>query len=137
MAYRYNATRRVDVVRLARNISSVPESARWKVLGHVFSMGLMRPHPLDLLMRTALWVARKKLGDRGAHEFFRLMQVREPKAVMAWIDLTAEHVLHGRDREDELSVGGWSQREMDLFCSKVQFLQDVKMEAPSVEAKTP
>ena len=117
---RYDATKTEDVTRLAMNFATTPSSDYWRVLGHVYDLGLMRFRgPLGWVLR----LSRLK-GNAGVFQFFKILQDRFPDVVKDCMLATIDHMVVGTDKSDNRSVGGWSQREIDLLTSKVNFSND-------------
>lgn len=120
MGSRYDATSEDDMARLAMNLATTPSDDYWRVMGHVYDLSLMRFRgPMALALR----LARLK-GKTGVFQFFKILQDRFPATMMNCMLSTIDHVVTGTDREDQRSFGGWSQREVDLFFSRVSFSAD-------------
>lgn len=113
------ADRREDVIRLARCFDTAATTNYPALLAFIHDAGLMR-FPLGAVS-PLVWLVRKTRGRAGLMAFFQHLQRRRPDLLSAAIRETAEHVGWGIDLEDETSVGGWSQREIDLFQATVQF----------------
>ncbi|MGA4550626.1 hypothetical protein [Methylorubrum aminovorans] len=77
----------------------------------VHATGLMLPRGI---LRLGLWLVGLR-GEAGKARFLVELYRRDPAGALTLWAQTCEHVLHGKDREDANSVGGWSQREIDLF----------------------
>lgn len=106
-----------DLSRLSRALCALPS---WYVLAHVHDLDLMRcrQQPLAFLM----WVLHKTKGTNGMLHFFVNMNKRSPDTVTEWFVDTLRHLHFGKDTEDRPSVGGWSQREIDLLVERLPVL---------------
>lgn len=116
-----DATSKDDIGKLGIMLASTPSSEYWKVLGHVYDLGLMRYRGIN---GWALWVLQKVHGTAGVLMFFKKLGEQRPDEMKLHIAATIEHVVLGQDTEDPKSFGGWSQREVDLFLSRVKFSND-------------
>ncbi len=110
---------RADVVDLARAIATTPERLLPAVLAEVYFLGLMLPR--ELWLAPFFWFVRKARGRAGMHRFFALLHRRHPEITRQWIADTARHITEGHDTEDDDSIGGWSQREIDALQSRLSF----------------
>jgi hypothetical protein len=119
MAKKIDATKREDVLLLAKCLETTPVAEWWKVLGFVHDLGLMRFGQWP--MRAALGIVRRFRGTVGVLAFFKHLQDRTPDQVGEFMGQTIGHLLTGKDLEDPKSAGGWSQREVDLLLSRVKF----------------
>ena len=68
--------------------------------------------PLAFVLRRRLMPARLA--------FFDAMARMQPDALNETLNQILDHMLRGTDREDKDSVGGWSQRELDMFVGTIQ-----------------
>ena len=107
-----------DVRELAMGLANLPAC---QVLAHVHDLGLVRmPRSwLGVLMA----ILRKVRGTAGMRTFFVDLSIRDPDLVRDWMADTLAHVVDGCDLEDFDSVGGWSQREIDLLIARFPSLQ--------------
>lgn len=117
----YDATKRDDVARLAANFATTPSADHWKVLGHVYDLGLMRFRGIN---GPLVWMLRKVRGTAGVLALFRLLDQRAPGSMNAMMLDTIKHMLTGKDREDPKSFGGWSQREINMLTARLTFTAD-------------
>lgn len=108
----YSASNRDDIDALYRDMMALsnPEMIAAQIL--VMERKLMLP--LGIFKWALMFVSLR--GARGRVAFIKEHYRREPQKALALWKQTADHVLKGKDREDRDSVGGWSQREIDLFC---------------------
>lgn len=106
------ANRLDDMKLLARMVRAVAPTDQYKLAAVVFDLDLMRfPWYLQPLVA---WVRRRK-GRAGLMTYFKTMTTKQPKFVTDFVEQTAVHIESGRDREDRDSVGGLSQREVDVL----------------------
>lgn len=118
---RYDATKKEDVARLAMNFATTPSADYWKVLGHVYDLGLMR---FRGIVSPLVWLLRKVRGTAGVLGLFYILHTKRPDWTKEMMLETIEHMLTGKDHTDPLSFGGWSQREIDALTSRVTFSND-------------
>lgn len=111
------ANRLEDVALLVRCFTTMPRDDEWKIAAVVYDLGLMRLQNWPF----SLWLIRNLRGRQGVFTFWHRLALRVPDTVHQFIIDTADHIAHGHDREDRDSVGGLSQREIDLLLSKVSF----------------
>ena len=88
----------------------------WQLAADICSLGLMNfkePFIQDVIKQT------REKGELGnLYTFFYMVNEIDPTIITDFIDSSAEHAISGNDTEDEDSVGGWSQREIDLLVTK-------------------
>lgn len=106
-----------DVRLLATALMTVPEEDKWKVLGKVVDLGLMKFRGLDFFLK----LLKKWKGSAGVFQFFKILSEKSPKTIDIWLEDTIRHVVNGKDTSDAASVGGWSQKEIDLLLDNVTF----------------
>ena len=104
------ANSRADVQQAAQLMRNYPVYLRASAMLHIHGNRLMTFHPQDLTIRFFNWIT----GGR----FSKVLIMRLPPEEIAhmWRQ-TIDHIVSGKDTEDRDSVGGWSQREMDIFYS--------------------
>lgn len=109
----YKASSKDDLSELSVRLTALPN---WVVLAHVHDLGLMRcrQQPLSFLM----WLVQKFKGIGGLLHFFYQLKERSPDVISMWHADMMRHMHLGRDTEDADSVGGWSQREINLLVSR-------------------
>lgn len=112
-----------DVMTVAFRLLSVAKEDRWKIVATVYDLGLMRFR--SPLFRACLWIVVKLQGRAGLFAFFQQLQKKAPEEIDNFLQQTATHIVDGKDLEDKYSVGGLSQREMNLL---LQALETVRME---------
>lgn len=112
----YDATKHDDLRRLADDIRSVPEQNRAAFAACISALGLMKG-PIFWRVSARLVQLRHRCSLEGAYLRLYTAPHREaPKVVEAVIEHTAHHARFGTDREDNDSVGGFSQREIDALA---------------------
>lgn len=126
---RYLASSRESVSRLAMNLSTVRSvKERAAILAVLDELRLFRS---PWLLRTGARVlARVRGGSPTKWQAAALERVggQSPAALADMWEQLIRHCLRGHDREDDDSVGGWSQRELDLLASRVTFHADKELE---------
>lgn len=110
----FRANSQADLSDLSVRLTALPH---WFVLGHVHDLGLMRcrQQPLAAL----IWLVKKTKGVGGLLFFFADLQKRSPDVLAMWWADTLHHMHLGKDTEDADSVGGWSQREIDMLVARL------------------
>jgi hypothetical protein len=109
----YKANSKRDIQLLAKVIEDVPQQAQWYIVWYVWRNDLMRIR--QWFPRLLLWFMYMRHGDWGTQMMFRQMEQKNPEQITQIISDTCRHVLYGQDKEEVGSLGGWSQREIDLF----------------------
>lgn len=112
-----DATSTEDVRLLATCIMTVPQEDKWKVIGKIVELGLMKFRGITF----AIWLLRKWKGPAGIYQFFKIVSEKHPKTLDIWVEDTIRHIVNGKDTIDPASVGGWSQKEIDLLLDNVTF----------------
>lgn len=107
----YRASSREDVAALSVAMRGLSDGDKLRGLVIVHATGLMLPRGS---LRLGLWLAGLR-GETRKAVFLAELYRRDPAGALLLWEQTCSHVLNGRDREDANSVGGWSQREIDLF----------------------
>lgn len=103
-----------DVKLLSNTIQNFPINEIYKLNAAFIYLGLMYPNLKYLIILKFIKFLR---GYSGLEVFFIELQKREPNTCRQLILQTANHCLRDKDREDKDSVGGFSQREIDLFLN--------------------
>jgi hypothetical protein len=125
---KYYANNRGSVSRLAMNLSTTPLDQAPPVLAAIYSQGLMRP---EWQLRLMAWFGmrmRRMTPFQAYLVIFHTFLQKDREVVREALTGVVRHCLRGTDLEDEDSVGGWSQREIDLLTSKVTFSNDADVE---------
>lgn len=112
----YKANSKEDVARLAQRVRDTPAEDRWQLAADVVYLGLMnfREAPIQDIIKHARYTE----NIDAIYAFFAVFDAMERQFINDFVEDTAEHAINGRDIEDEDSVGGWSQREIDLLVTK-------------------
>lgn len=113
------ATSHKDITCLAFGLASVKEEDRWKIVATVHMLGLMKFK--SRTFRFFLWLIRRVRGKQGVFNFFAQLQQRSPETVTDFLEQTIMHIMNGIDIEDPDSVGGLSQRELDLLLLAINY----------------
>lgn len=121
MTTRYSAKSRADIERLAADIENLPVRRKIVVGARCFADGLM---VMPLWVRICLSFAVWRHGKLAAYYlwFLRMEQADPGNADDMWQQIV-QHMLNGKDREDRGSVGGFSQRELDMFVGYLEAAQ--------------
>jgi hypothetical protein len=107
-----------DLKLLAKAFLTTPRETYWVLMAKVHQLGLMRFRGFNKILLELL---KKIRGEEYIFYFFNLLDKVYPKGVEEALYETARHIVNGKDTEDEDSVGGWSQREIDLLLSTINF----------------
>lgn len=112
------ANSKEDLKLLAKAFHTTPRRKYSLLIAKVYQLELMKFRGFnDFLFK----ILKKVRGDAGIFSFFNLLDKTYPKVVEEMLHETIRHIVNGKDLEDEYSEGGWSQREIDLLLSKVNF----------------
>jgi hypothetical protein len=111
---KYDATKRHDLLRLARDIRAVPEGSPEELLFATVLVSSRLMNFANPIIRSAMWIGRI-IHRVDRFDQALLMLSKFPKVARETIENTARHALSGKDREDRNSVGGFSQREINLI----------------------
>lgn len=113
------ATSHKDITCLAFGLASVKEVDRWKIVATVHMLGLMKFK--SRTFRFFLWLIRRVRGKAGVFAFFEQLQKRSQETIDEFLEQTVMHIMNGEDTEDADSVGGLSQRELDLLLLAINY----------------
>lgn len=114
----YKANDRKDVNALYDRLC---EHNHVEVLTAVYMLRLMRIGTgWNGLM---LWLVKKSRGEQGVRNFFTSLRTLHADAFNSLVVDTVYHCAWGQDGVDQDSVGGWSQREIDLLCRKLGWME--------------
>lgn len=108
----YLASSRADVERLVDDLNALPQPLRLVLMVQLWQHKLMLPRGWAL--RFMFWFAKKRHGQNAMSLLVSIFQKKSPESVQAFWDQTITHIRTGKDREDRDSVGGFSQREINL-----------------------
>lgn len=103
------ASSQKDVNTLAALLETAPPPYRPDIAARIIHGDLMRG---PWWFQGLLWIIRRR---RAPLQRLRVLYARSPNLADDLIKDTAKHMRHGHDREDATSVGGFSQREMNLM----------------------
>lgn len=112
-----DATSREDLKLLATCFLTVPQEDKWKIVGKVYDLGLMKFKGTVFALR----LIKKWKGSPGIFQFFKILSEISPKSIDNCIEDTVRHIVNGKDTYDPSSAGGWSQKEIDLLLDNVTF----------------
>lgn len=107
----FAANSRTEIEDFVRALHGLPLEERRRAILMLYEMQTMRPDPSS---SAIIGTVRFFGGERGERWLFDWLLKSPHRVERIWRE-TLEHILDGEDREDEDSVGGWSQREIDLF----------------------
>lgn len=107
-----------DIRLLASCFLTIPQENKWIVMARVYELGLMNFKGITGWLVRLL---RKYKEGVGVFHLFNYLNKSNPKEIDKCIEDTIYHIVKGEDDEDSDSVGGWSQREIDLILSRVHF----------------
>lgn len=112
-----DATSIEDVRLLATCLMTVPQEDKWKIMGKIYELDLMKLRGFGFVVG----LIRKWKGAAGIFQFFKIVSEKSPETLDTWIEDTIRHIVNGKDATDPASVGGWSQKEIDLLLDNVTF----------------
>lgn len=115
------ASSRQDIEALAEAIRGVEKEASCQLAAVIVDLGLMRLRYEEPQVAGAMEMLKNVRGRRGLIDFFTFLWVLEPDTLTEFKEDIIFHILSGKDTEDSDSVGGWSQREIDLLLSNYEF----------------
>ena len=92
-----------------------PEKIR--LTAFVISEGLMRaPFPIGMLFGLVRW----RHGKIGVKNVILKYAKDHEASVLEMFEQTLHHMVYGKDREDSDSVGGFSQREINMILKEAR-----------------
>lgn len=112
-----DASSKDDVRLLAGCFLTIQNEDKWKVAGKVYDLGLMRMRGLNWFLK----LIKKWKGPAAIFQFFKILSEKFPKELDNYLEDTIRHIVNGKDTTDPASVGGWSQKEIDLLLDNVTF----------------
>jgi hypothetical protein len=112
-----DASSKEDVKLLATCFYTIPIEDKWKIVAKTYDLKLMKFRGLGF----PLWLANKIKGKTGVYQFFKILSEKAPDYIDNCIEDTIRHIVNGKDTTDPASVGGWSQKEIDLLLDNVTF----------------
>lgn len=112
----YRASSREDLEHLAGMMDRLTDARKAAGVAAIHANGLMLPRGV---LKLAVMFPRLAGGKAGITKFFQQLYLRDAASMNAMWDQTREHMLRGKDTEDKNSVGGWSQRELDIFTQEI------------------
>lgn len=112
----YQASSREDLEHLAGMMDLLTDARKAAGVAAIHAHGLMLPRGI---LALAVMFPRFVGGKASVTKFFQQLYLRDAKSMNAMWDQTREHMLRGKDTEDRNSVGGWSQRELDIFTQEI------------------
>ena len=75
--------------------------------------------PTQAWVGVLVWVAKRR-GKASLQKFLEITDGQPNSTFVRDVYVqTIRHIIHGKDREDRDSVGGFSQREMDLIVTEL------------------
>lgn len=112
----------LDANRLADKLREVPTEKLPCVMAAINGLGMMYTHWwLELSVRLGAWRNQSSRARQWAGLFHTLATRSGTDArdtlVQSMRDQTVYHILRGKDREDDNSVGGFSKREMQAVAN--------------------
>lgn len=112
------ANSKEDIRKLAEAFRTIPREQYWIIMAKVHQLRLMKfTGCVGFLFKYMI----KFRGEESIFFFFNRLDKIYPKAVEEALYETIRHIVNGKDVQDEDSIGGWSQREIDLLLSSVNF----------------
>ena len=108
----YRANNISDLRSLAADLNNLPLPQKIAVGAHLLDAGLMRMSGVLLGMQ---WLLKRARGYKGAYAFMIRTSADHPQQFKAFWEDTSNHILNGKDTEDTDSVGGYSQREVNMI----------------------
>lgn len=119
------ASSRRDVMDLAWAVECVTVEDETFVAAHIVMNNLMLVSPW--WWRVLFWLMKRSRNPFGVLSHFYTSQPEEARHLLTE---TARHIRHGKDREEASSVGGFSQREVNIMTTILKARTAV--EGPSV-----
>lgn len=111
-----DATSLNDVGEFANQLDNSPHSTKVHLVAYTLSEGLMQmPFPFGILTGLLKLVR----GKDGIKKFVYIISNAHVDIFNQMYNDTISHMLYGTDREDKNSVGGFSQRELNLICNNI------------------
>lgn len=108
-------TNKVDLERLANLVLSVPDERRYHLAVLLVAFDLMRPPWwLRALHRVFMWRYKLPKEQAYANIIMKIQNDQKYDVVGDIIQSFAHHIVCGKDKTDERSVGGLNLNEMDL-----------------------
>lgn len=108
-----------DLEILASYIRNIPKEDRCQLAAVIVHLGLMKS-PLPEVQRS-IELMKETGGVKALEYFFQFLSIVDPKTLDTTLADTIKHLTEGNDIEDIDSVGGWSQREINLLLNNYQF----------------
>ncbi len=115
----YAANRYDDIYSLYDRLC---KSDPTEVVLATYSLGLMEF--AGKASKATVWLIRLVRGQTGVENFLRFLWKKSPDTVHVMHYETALHSVYGKDAEDSDSVGGWSQREIDLLVDRMGWKEE-------------
>lgn len=112
----YDATDRQHLEELADRMRRLTDARKMAGITLVHLYGLMLPRGFQFVLALLML---KPFGHRAVILFFQQLYKRDPQPALDMWAQTIGHMRTGKDREDAHSVGGWSQRELDIFTQHI------------------
>lgn len=116
----FKASSRQDLFEAALRIDHLQTEEKVIFLTNTIQFGLMNA---PVLLNIVLKGLKATRGRNGLLAFFKKMYARPDQAniLAGMIADTRAHLFNGKDTEDKDSVGGFSQRELDLLFKDIRF----------------
>jgi hypothetical protein len=104
------ATSKSDVAALAAEVRAVPDRHAPAFAAAIVEYGMMIPQQswVRIIIRIGMWRNRC-----GAGRVWLSVYTRKPEMARELIEQTADWIIHGKDRTDPHSAGGFNQAEVD------------------------
>lgn len=112
----FDATNHWDMAHLAVMVLRTPQIGRAPLVTGIMYGDLMRFQ--NWSVRFAVWM-RIKVRRHNSHDVYKSLFADFPQLVDPLLRTTAAHIIVGKDTSSEDSVGGFSQREVNLLSTLV------------------
>jgi hypothetical protein len=107
----YSAASRIDLEYFASQMRKAGNVTKTNIVVLVIIKKLMFPPWWLRLMLGGLRLIR---GEKGVVLMLWMLSAKNPEIIETMYSQTIDHMLTGKDREERTSVGGFSQRELDM-----------------------
>lgn len=122
----YKASSKEDLHALVVKIESLNPEQTWKFVSKVHSQGLMKIRPVDLpefgITEEAFGKILNQSSSLAYDTLFAGLSRTAPDELTAFSQQTCQHLLFGNDTEENTSVGGFSQRELNILVDILENL---------------
>jgi hypothetical protein len=119
----FNAHDKDSVETFARTVLTLPEPYDHSIAAGILALGLMKA---PLTLRIPIWL--RSLVGTEPFVIYTAVLHKYPLLVSSILAQTYEWAINGHDRDDPLSAGGFSQREIDMITGMLELAEEHKQE---------